>query len=226
MKKIKAHFLALSVFERLTALAIVALAATGLVLIAEGLTIKARAAVGTVLLDRAFERALETGDAERPWPWADTRALARVSVPRLGTSRVILEDVSGEALAWGAGHVGGTPLPGDAGTSVLAAHRDTHFAFLGSLEAGDRVEVLRADGRLAVFIVEGRRIARFDAPDIDVHSDTPRLVLSTCWPLDATVSGPLRLIIEAHAAEADANGPPALTDDPHDILAGAQPQRI
>ena len=36
-----------------------------------------------------------------------------------------------------------------------------------------------------------------DDPRIDPHADGRLLVLSTCYPLDATVAGPLRYVVEA-----------------------------
>jgi len=50
-------------------------------------------------------------------------------------------------MAFGPGHLSGTPLPGEAGNAVVTGHRDTHFAFLRRLRLGDVLEVERPDGR-------------------------------------------------------------------------------
>ncbi|WP_164066739.1 sortase domain-containing protein, partial [Serratia marcescens] len=72
-----------------------------------------------------------------------------------GRDVVALAGDSGQALAFGPGHLPGTPQAGDEGTAVYAAHRDTHFDFLGQVRTGDAIDVLRADGRRVRFIVDG-----------------------------------------------------------------------
>jgi len=116
-------------------------AALGLALCAQGLWIPAKAAIAQVLLERAFDRSLATGRPVKPWPWADTWPVARITFPRLGRAVIVLDGASGQALAFGPGHVAGTPDAGERGTAVYAAHRDTHFALLGQLRAGDEIAV-------------------------------------------------------------------------------------
>jgi sortase A len=135
----------------------------------------------------------------KPWAWADTWPVARIEVPRLGRSAIVLAGSSGQALAFGPGQVEGTPPAGEPGTAVYAAHRDTHFDFLGDLAAGDEVRVERADGYAVRFRVTGSRIVRYDDPGIDPQAAGRGLVLSTCWPLDGTGQGPLRYLVEAEA---------------------------
>jgi len=183
---------------RLTAA--VLLAAAGLLLTAYALYIPVKAQVAQVLFERAFAESLATGQPVKPWSWADTWPVARITVPRLGESTIVLAGGSGQALAFGPGHLTGTPLPGDPGTSVIAAHRDTHFDFLGDIEPGDEIAVERADGVTTRFLVTGSRVVRFDAFGIDPGAGVRRLVLATCWPLDAVTNGPLRLVVEAELA--------------------------
>lgn len=177
------------------------LAAGGLVLLAQGAWIPAKAALAQALLERAFARTLAAGAPSRPWPWADTVPVARIAFPGLGESYVALAGSSGQALAFGPGHVEGTPEAGEPGTAVYAAHRDTQFRSLGRLAPGDSVEVRRRDGRTIRFRVTGRRIARWDASGLDADAPGRRLVLATCWPLDALAPGPDRLLVEAIAED-------------------------
>jgi sortase A len=46
-------------------------------------------------------------------------------------------------------------------------------------------------------------VVRFDASGIDPLADGYGLVLSTCWPFDALVSGPERYLLHATMIEAD-----------------------
>ncbi|KAB1073588.1 class GN sortase [Methylobacterium planeticum] len=169
----------------------------GLGLAAEAAWIPLKATLAQALLERAFARTLAEGRPVRPWPSADTEPVARLSL--VGRSFVALRGGSGQALAFGPGHLDGTPEPGEPGTAVFAAHRDTQFAVLGQLGPGDAVGVTRRDGRRLRFRVTGARIAPWDASGIDPQAPGRHLALVTCWPLDGFAAGPLRLIVEAVA---------------------------
>jgi sortase A len=179
------------------ALPAAALLAAGLVLIGQGLWIPAKAQVAQILLQRAFAETLRSGADVKPWSWADTWPVARVEVPRLRRSAIVLHGSSGQALAFGPGQVEHTPEPGAPGTAVYAAHRDTHFAFLGDLVPGDEVRVTRRDGARLRFRVTHAAVAPWDASGIDAAGPGRRLVLATCWPLHARVPGPLRYLVHA-----------------------------
>lgn len=181
------------------------LAVLGLLLVLQGGWVHAKAALAQALLERAFARSLETGRAERPWSWADTWPEARIEIPRLGLSQVVLAGDSGQALAFGPGHLPGTPEAGEDGTTVYAAHRDTHFRGLGGVAVGDEIRVTRRDGRSFAFRVTGTEVVRWDASGIEPRAPGRRLVLSTCWPFDAVTPGPLRYLV--HATPAEAEGP-------------------
>ncbi len=189
--------------RRLLCLAPAALAVVlGLALCAQGFWIPAKAALAQVLLARAFDQSVATGRPVKPWPWADTWPVARVSFPRLGRAVIVLDGASGQALAFGPGHVAGTPDAGDRGVAVYAAHRDTHFALLGELQPGDEIAVERIDGRKASFRVTGAQVVRWDASGVDPHAPGHALALATCWPLDAKAHGPMRYLVWAKPSAA------------------------
>lgn len=178
------------------------LALAGLVLTGQAAFIHVKAVVAQILLERAFAKTVQTGGgAVKPWSWADVWPVARVEIPRLKARAIVLSGSSGQALAFGPGHVEGTPEPGHRGWAVYAAHRDTHFAFLKNVELGDEVVVTRADGERTRFEVKGMRIARWDRTGIDASAAGRGLVLATCWPLEARGRGPLRYLVFAEAME-------------------------
>ncbi len=169
--------------------------ASGLVLLAQGLWIPIKAQVAQILLARAWAQTLQ-GHAAPPWPGADTIAVAELSFA--GKSFVVLSGGSGQALAFAPSHLPSTPLPGEAGLSVIAAHRDTHFEGLGDLAPGEIITLRRADGALHRFRISEGRI--MDARTARLHAQVgpPRLALVTCWPLDSPVpGGPLRFVLFA-----------------------------
>jgi len=53
--------------------------------------------------------------------------LGLLDIPRLGISVPVLQGTSSRMLRLGAGHIEGTPLPGETGNSGIAGHRDTFF---------------------------------------------------------------------------------------------------
>ena len=185
------------------------LALLGAALFGQGAWIHVKALLAQVLLERAFAASLSTGHAVKPWPWADTWPVARIEVPRLHRSTIVLAGSSGQALAFGPGHVERTPEAGELGTAVYSAHRDTHFAFLADVRIGDAIRVTRRDGHVFAFQVTGTSVVRWDASGIDADADGRQLVLSTCWPLDAKFSGPLRYLVRAELSGSVAAGPQA-----------------
>lgn len=195
----------LSSIEKAIAVGIAGLALYGLALIGDGFLLKAKAELSQVLLKRAFAAELR-GEATKPWPWADFTTEARVRAPRLGKEAIVLSGASGEALAFGPAWLANTPQPGDEGTAVIAAHRDTHFRWLQYIKPGDAIEVTRRDGKVLTFKAGEGRIAAWDASGIDPAADGRHLVLTTCWPFDATERGPLRYILEAELVDSEATG--------------------
>lgn len=183
--------------SRIAMAAAALMALVGVALIGKGTAIYAKAVLAQILLERAFDRSLEAGTPVKPWSWADTWPVARLEVPRLGASAIVLKGASGQALAFGPGLLDGTPAPGEPGTSVIAAHRDTQFSFLRDVHIGDEIRVTRSDGAIYWFRIADVRVVRWDASGVDPHADGRWLVLSTCWPLGAVTSGDLRYVVRA-----------------------------
>jgi len=173
------------------------IALIGLILFGQGAYIHAKALLAQVLLERAFDETIATGHITKPWSWADTWPVARIEVKRIGASAIVLAGSSGQALAFGPGHVELTPNAGERGIAVYSAHRDTHFAFLRNVGIGDEIDVTRDDGKMFRYRADGSSIVRFDASGIDPLAEGHELVLSTCWPFDALTSGPERYLLHA-----------------------------
>jgi sortase A len=181
--------------------AAILLAVAGLALFGHGAYIHAKAALAQVLLERAFTATIATGHQTKPWSWADTYPVARIEIPRLRASAIVLAGSSGQALAFGPSHLELTPDAGERGVAVYAAHRDTHFRFLRDVAVGDEIDVTRSDGRTFRYQADGASVVRFDASGIDPLASGYELVLSTCWPFDALVPGPERYILHATLTE-------------------------
>jgi sortase A len=167
------------------------------VMLGKSCWIHVKAQVAQVLLERAFDESVTTGKQVKPWNWADMWPVARISVPRLDKSAVVLAGTSGEALAFGPGLMNETSGIGERGTTVIAAHRDTHFYFLKFVQTGDVIEVVRNDGLKFKYQVTGMRITEWNQSGIDRRKNGFNLVLSTCFPFDSITHGSARYIVEA-----------------------------
>jgi sortase A len=119
-------------------------------------------------------------------------------VPGQGVETFVLAGASGRTLAFGPGHLDGTPRPGERGNAVISGHRDTHFAFLRRLGMGDEIVLEARDGRQHRYLVESAHVV--DRHDVWVAADAgdTRLTLVTCYPFDAVrPGGPLRYVVVA-----------------------------
>ncbi|MCA1399245.1 class GN sortase [Bradyrhizobium sp. BRP56] len=175
----------------------------GLILFGQGAYIHAKALLAQVLLERAFAQSIATGQPVKPWNWADTWPVARIEVKRLHASAIVLAGSSGQALAFGPGHVEQTVDAGERGVAVYSAHRDTHFRFLRNVTIGDEIDVTRSDGKMFRYRADRSSVVRFDQSGIDPMTDRHELVLSTCWPFDALTSGSERYLLHATLIETD-----------------------
>ena len=177
---------------------IVALLALGVWHAGRGAWIHAKAHVAQILIASAWQRTLSGQAPVRPWPWADTWPVAKLTIPRLGVERYVLAGADGSAMAFGPGHATGTARPGARGNSVIAGHRDTHFDFMRHVRVGDELVVERPDGVEVRYRVGTAEI--LDRRDVWVmdQAGPSRLTLVTCYPFDALrPGGPQRYVLLA-----------------------------
>jgi sortase A len=161
--------------------------------------IHAKAHLAQHLIASAWSDARDGGPARRPWPWADMRPIARLSVPSRNIELFVLDNASPRALAFGPAHVSGTAAPGMQGNTVIIAHRDTHFAFLEKIALDDEIDVEIVHGAVARYRV--REVTVVDKGETRVmdEADAPQLTLITCFPFDAVQPGTsLRYVVIAH----------------------------
>jgi sortase A len=176
--------------------AAVAAFVVGLVCIGHGSWIYAKAAVAQRLIGNAWERAQQGESDAKPWPWADTRPVAKMTIG--SSALVVLEGSSGRNLAFGPTHDPVSVLPGQAGNSVIEGHRDTHFRVLKQLRVGDSIRIELPHGRYEMFVVSRLQVADTRRERISLESGDPELTLVTCYPFDAVrPGGPLRYVVSA-----------------------------
>ena len=162
-----------------------------------------KAIIGQHYLEVAWKESLKNNKLSKPWKSADFYMIGELRVLKLKVSRVILNSVSGEAMAWSIGRVTNLNRTLDKQPIILAGHRDSHMQFMSELNIGDKIELTMSDGLLKTYIISGTEVS--NKPEVTlspVSLGKESLVLTTCWPFDATKSGDQRYLIFAdHIAD-------------------------
>ena len=186
--------------HRLLGAGIALLAIAAVVCLGDAAWIHGKAQLGQWLLHRAWDAQRASGQPVKPWPWADTFPIARLTVEGRDADVLVLAGASGRTLAWGPGHLDDSAPLGSAGNAVVSAHRDTHFRFLRDLAPGDTIAVELASGALQRYRVREAYIEDAHALRLPRYTAVPTLTLVTCYPFDAIVpGGPLRYVVKAEA---------------------------
>ena len=177
----------------------------GAALMGKGMWIGGKAVVAQILLERAWQQSVATQTPTLPWSWMDAYPIAKIGVPALSRSSIVLDTDSGQALAFGPVHMRQSPLPGQSGTAVIAAHKNTHFDFLKDLRTGDVIEMQLTNGAVLKFAVSSAKIVHKDNSNIPLQTPLhapKRLALVTCYPFDSiSFGGPMRYVVTANFLE-------------------------
>jgi len=162
----------------------------------QGGYLHAKAVLAQQLIKQAWQETLENLQQNKPWSWADTWPVGRLQIPAHDIDLYVLAGDSGSTLAFGPGHRFGSALPGQAGATLISAHRDTHFSFLKQLNTGDEILFQGVDGQWQHYQVSNSAVVNESSVIVDSQNNT--LALVTCYPFDAILpGGPLRFVVFA-----------------------------
>ena len=163
-------------------------------LLLQALWIPLKAELAQWLIERSWENTLNGDPDPRPWPWADTRPAAVLSVPAHGIRQLVLQGNSGRNLAFGPVFLDGAASSRD---KVINGHRDTHFRFLASLQAGDLIELTTLHTS-QWFEVRDLDVVDSRYEELVIEPGLDRISLVTCYPFDSLqAGGPLRYVVTA-----------------------------
>jgi sortase A len=123
--------------------------------------------------------------------------LGRIDVPRLGLSVAVLQGTSSRTLRLGAGHIEGTPLPGEPGNSGIAGHRDTFFRSLKDIRKDDEIQFQTATGLLRYEVDWIKIVGPDDTSVLHSSGDDSTLTLVTCYPFYLVGPAPKRFVVHA-----------------------------
>ena len=171
----------------------------GLFGIAKASLMPIKAIIGQHYLEVAWKDSLKNNKLSKPWKSADFYMIGELTIPKLKISRVILNSVSGEALAWSIGRVNNVGYSSSRGPIILAGHRDSHMQFMSKLNIGDKIELMMTDGVLKTYEISHLEVS--EKPELEIKHEVingDSLFLTTCWPFNDTKHGTKRYIILAH----------------------------
>ncbi len=164
----------------------------------QGASMPAKAWVAQELMQRAWEKKRADDAQPAPWPWAHTVPIARLSAGNGNVSLVVLAGDTSRTLAFGPNHLPASAKPGEAGNTVIAGHRDTHFAFLRDLDEGDALVLETTQGVRHLYRVASVDIVDARRAHFPIHTQAPTLSLVTGYPFETGESdSPLRYVVTA-----------------------------
>jgi sortase A len=144
-------------------------------------------------------------------PVVEGSPVALMTIPALGISDVVVDGTASGDLLDGPGHLRTTPLPGNVGTSLVMGRSTTYgapFAHLTSLEVGDQIQVLGAQGTVTYAVRDVRR-AGDPIPPSPTGASAGRLILAT-----ADGSGALSVLRPRDVVYVDADTTKAFPSGP------------
>jgi sortase A len=184
--------------RRLRRLTLGTLLALAVALLAAGFWLPAKAELAQHLLNRAWQRTADGDAMAKPWPWADTHPVARLTLPNSNEPLTVLAGASGRNLAFAPTLLDGSAPPGTHGVTVIAGHRDTHFRRLATLALGDHFTLERPDGSSLTYEVANLDVIDSERAELRLDADESIVVLVTCYPFEAvTPGGSLRYVVTA-----------------------------
>ncbi|WDL98039.1 class D sortase [Alicyclobacillus sp. ALC3] len=125
---------------------------------------------------------------------ATASLMGRLVISKLGISAPVTQGTALSILAVSVGHLSSSVLPGEVGTTVLAAHDVTYFHHIDELAAGDTLTVQTSQGVFTYKVVSHQVISvGTNVP----NTPYPSLVLETCYPLDALQLVNQRYVVRA-----------------------------
>jgi sortase A len=183
--------------------------------------IKFKALLSQYLLEAAWiktqqnEKGSLTTKAVKPWLWADIYPVAKLGFTKQGKGFIVLNNDSGQALAFAPGINPSTPIGGKL-PIVISAHNDSHFSLLKNVNIADKITLETSNSETTTFkvisikTIDTRKDKLFVENNSEYNNDNftsshsmsevpiQGLILVTCYPFKAiSRETPYRYLIEA-----------------------------
>lgn len=137
-------------------------------------------------LKEANDKLKEDIDFRKNKP-VEGQIIGKMKIEGLTQEMPIIEgDSLTKSMAYGVGHIPGTPLPGDKGQPVFSAHRETFFKPLENAKPGDEVIVTMPYGKYKYTLTHDIITGTSEEDAAKVYSTegikNERIALITCYP--------------------------------------------
>ena len=189
--------------------------------------------VGSHLAARALTARTTKGAPKPGRPVATSAWPASVQsvleIPKLGLTAPVLEGTLDPQLNVAVGHLPTSVSPGQAGTSILAAHNATWFRHINRLKPGNVITVVDRHQTLT-FRVTKSAVVHVGTPVY--NSTNPSIVLEACYPLNVLYLTPYRYLVWAnlvsskHVTQGQPPVPPNTQYEPAGIPTAVQAQGL
>jgi sortase A len=126
----------------------------------------------------------------------DPKIVGRLEVPRIGMSVMVRDGIDTATLRRAAGRLPSSAHPGQAGTVVILAHRDTFFRPLRHIAQNDIV-ILRTAQNSFKYQVVSMKVEAPGSRSWGKFHAAPTLTLITCFPFYYVGPAPQRFIVTA-----------------------------
>jgi sortase A len=149
-----------------------------------------------------------------PATYRGPRPLFRLTIPRLGHgwTRIVVQGVTLDALAYGPGHYPQTPLPGQLGTVAVACHRTgwgSPCININQMRPGDKIYIDTPAGRYTYQVSAlPRQVEKTDSWVLNGDPNSKalyKLAITTCTPPHTSLH---RLVIWADQISPAPGQPP------------------
>jgi sortase A len=123
--------------------------------------------------------------------------IGKIEIHRLGISAMVKEGVDVRTLGLAVGHIPATALPGEAGNSGFAAHRDTLFRNLKDVRPNDEITLTTLEGTYVYRVVSFKVVNPSEVSVLSSSPDEKILTLVTCYPFYFVGDAPSRFVVRA-----------------------------
>lgn len=151
---------------------------------------QAKARLAQFLIEQAWRETLSDGKWHKPWSWANTYPVAKLQFVSVqgqlqGQALYVLAGASGRNIAFSPVSLMGVNQLNGWGNAVIAGNRDTHFAHLKGVKAGQRLRVQDSAANVIDYqVVSIQIVAETDIRQLNGQDDV-QLTLVTSYPFDS-----------------------------------------
>ncbi|MGJ8663005.1 MAG: class GN sortase [Marinicella sp.] len=147
----------------------------------------AKAQMAQYLIADAWQETLTDGKQHKPWDWADTHPVAKLTFPSLNETSYVLEGANGRNMAFGPARTITSGMPGEPLSTVISAHNDSHFKFLSQVKMNDLIHIETTAGEF-VYRIKNLSVIDSSKQQVSINSQD-ELILTTCYPFNALQTG-------------------------------------